>query len=512
MLWWFAWAFAWPEDVAWQDLATTAGPSLEASSDGGDGELLDGAQVYVSADSVHVRVPVPEGVSPVLTVAVDADGDQIIDVAFWGGPSTTMQQATPLSPGASPDGGTDWSDAITMEGGTGSYAVVDDGAQRWVQLSFASYLAGFSPTAEMHLVLASGTPGALVDRLGCDDAGPALCDDWSARTSPWVPDADEDDLWVSEEAWSGTSPTDADSDDDGALDGIDPFPIRCDGDGDRLPDGLEMGIDSFHPDTDLSEWCARADLDPTTQTDPTDPDSDGGSLLDGWEDRNRNGRVDIYEVDPSDPSDDFDSDGDHLADVIEGTGDFDGDGRPNFLDLDADGDGMWDRNDGVTDVDEDGAPAFLDTDADGDGLTDGIDGLSDFDDDGWSAFLDVDADGDGILDGVEGAGDLDGDDDPNHLDLNADGDRYLDEDEGLGDRDCDTIPNFLDRDDFDGFCDDDEPLGSEDDAPFDRPFEAAGPPAVELPEPPSEGCDSAGGARLGWAWLVLWMPWLRRRR
>eukprot|EP01043_Picozoa_sp_COSAG02_P106499 COSAG02_NODE_42501_length_384_cov_0.628070_2_plen_39_part_01 len=38
----------------------------------------------------------------------------------------------------------------------------------------------------------------------------------------------------------------------------------------------------------------------------------------------------------------MDSDGDGIDDAVEGTGDVDGDGTPNYLDVDSDGDGIPD--------------------------------------------------------------------------------------------------------------------------------------------------------------------------
>ncbi len=57
-----------------------------------------------------------------------------------------------------------------------------------------------------------------------------------------------------------------------------------------------------------------------------------------------------------------DSDGDGIADSVEGIGDPDGDGVPNLLDLDSDGDGKPDSEEGVGDDDGDGIPNFLDLD------------------------------------------------------------------------------------------------------------------------------------------------------
>ena len=55
--------------------------------------------------------------------------------------------------------------------------------------------------------------------------------------------------------------------------------------------------------TDPDRGSFVPDSDPTTTTDPLDPDTDGDGTPDGLEDCNRNGRVDPGERDPNDPSD-----------------------------------------------------------------------------------------------------------------------------------------------------------------------------------------------------------------
>ncbi len=70
----------------------------------------------------------------------------------------------------------------------------------------------------------------------------------------------------------------------------------------------------------------------------------------------------------SNTPDDLDADG--ILNTVEGNGDLDGDGLPNYLDTDADGDGFNDADEGENDPDIDGIPNFLDTDSDGDGLSD----------------------------------------------------------------------------------------------------------------------------------------------
>ena len=79
------------------------------------------------------------------------------------------------------------------------------------------------------------------------------------------PDADSDGLPDKIEIQIGTNPNDADSDDDGVLDGLElHLSIDTDGDGlidaldpdsdnDGLFDGTELGLDCNHPATDTSQ-------------------------------------------------------------------------------------------------------------------------------------------------------------------------------------------------------------------------------------------------------------------
>lgn len=70
----------------------------------------------------------------------------------------------------------------------------------------------------------------------------------------------------------------------------------------------------------------------------------------------------------------YDSDGDGITDVIEGSSDADGDGVPNHFDTDSDGDGLSDQFEGADDADGDNIPNFLDLDSDADGMEDSVEG------------------------------------------------------------------------------------------------------------------------------------------
>jgi hypothetical protein len=72
-------------------------------------------------------------------------------------------------------------------------------------------------------------------------------------------------------------------------------PGVADTDGDGLPDGLELGIDTPVPGTSCT---LIKDESAILKTDPTNPDSDGDGLMDGVEDANHNGKVDATETHP----------------------------------------------------------------------------------------------------------------------------------------------------------------------------------------------------------------------
>ncbi len=124
-------------------------------------------------------------------------------------------------------------------------------------------------------------------------------------------DTDGDGLGDSFEIAIGTNPNDADSDDDGVIDGQEPNPTDdTDGDGkinaldpdsddDGLFDGTELGLDCGNAATDASKGQCIADADPGTTTSPLLPDTDGGTVKDGDEDKNHNGKLDAGETDPT---------------------------------------------------------------------------------------------------------------------------------------------------------------------------------------------------------------------
>jgi len=127
-----------------------------------------------------------------------------------------------------------------------------------------------------------------------------------------------------------------------------------------------------------------------------------------------------------------DSDGDGIPDGIEGDGDPDNDGVPNYQDNDSDGDGIPDNQEAgpdpmnPLDTDEDGTPDFLDTDSDNDGVPDSQEGTGDMDGDGIPDYLD-DTDNSGTDTDTDTDSDTDSDvDTDTDMDTDSDAD-YCDE-------------------------------------------------------------------------------------
>ncbi|WP_437279081.1 hypothetical protein WME90_00570 [Sorangium sp. So ce375] len=280
-------------------------------------------------------------------------------------------------------------------------------------------------------------------------------------------DTDGDGLSDDFEETIGSDPNDADTDDDGALDGQEPNPADdTDGDGlinvrdvdsdnDGLFDGTELGLPCDNEDTNAEAGHCRADADGgATKTSPVDPDTDDGGVPDGQEDINLDGAIDAGETDPNNRADDGtpeDSDGDGLIDVIEeeiGT-------DPNDADSDDDGVIDGDEPNFSDDHDGDGLINALDPDSDNDGLFDGTELGLPCDREGTDAAagnciadadptttthpLDADTDDGGVPDGVEDT-DHDGAIDAGETDPNNGADDAVGDD-----RDGDGLPDAVEE-------------------------------------------------------------------
>ena len=273
-----------------------------------------------------------------------------------------------------------------------------------------------------------------------DGDGLDMAAEEAAGTDPLDADSDDDGLDDGEELAPGadgwrTDPLDADSDDDGLSDGDESSgsgplqrfgptdPNRADTDGDGLSDGLEAGVSqgpaagrsdgSGVPFAGTDPETFVEDADPTSQTDPTQADTDRGGVPDGAEDTNANGRVDAGERDPNVAEDDqmevSDVDGDGVVDGDDNCPDV-----QNNAQLDEDADGLGDacdpcpatpgeRCDGPEDRDNDGVadgrdncpddPNREQADGDRDGLGDACDPCPDDEGDRCEAADDRDADG-----------------------------------------------------------------------------------------------------------------------
>ena len=132
-------------------------------------------------------------------------------------------------------------------------------------------------------------------------------------TSPFIVsiDSDGDGLPNSLEESGCTDFTDADTDDDGIIDGeedanqdgvVNPDetnPCEADSDSDGIQDGTELGLTlaDVGSDTDLAVFVP--DEDPSTTTDALLWDTDGDGISDGVEDADKNGRVDEGESNPN---------------------------------------------------------------------------------------------------------------------------------------------------------------------------------------------------------------------
>ncbi len=306
-----------------------------------------------------------------------------------------------------------------------------------------------------------GTPDYLdldSDADGLLDAVEGITDTDGDGTGDWRDiDSDNDGVLDSAEGPAGN-----DTDGDGIPDYRD-----LDSDNDGINDVIEAGLNDLDNNGQADTGQAPigvgtlpdADADGTPDFQEVDSDNDGTFDIEGTpdsgQDQDNDGRVD----------DATDTDGDGIADVVDGApNDFGDMAMP--LPTDMDGDGIADAIEGMGDTDGDGLPDSQDSDSDNDSIPDAVEEMNqppltglDSDNDGIDDAVDVDNTGgtDANADGVDDAFDpLDSDDDgrPNYLDLDSDDDGIQDSYEDAVDTDADMVPDYLDTDsDNDGIPD-----------------------------------------------------------
>ena len=308
---------------------------------------------------------------------------------------------------------------------------------------------------------------------GCPDADNDGLAEWQEDfygTDPNNPDTDGDNLTdgFGEVFGIGTDPTNPDTDSDSFQDDVDQCPLEgppspinegppsINGCNDTDTDGIididepSYGTDPNDPDTDNDNLTDGAEV-LTYGTNPTNPDTDGDTLEDGLE---------VFELGTNPNSQDTDNDTfrDDVDDCpteagsLNGCPDSDGDGVPDWADAcpntpegyPVDPQGCTPDNDG------DGTPDFLDPDDDNDGQTD----------------TDELACGSDPLNAGSISPDWDGDNSPDCVDTDDDNDGQTDSDETTcgsdpqnsqsisPDWDGDNSPDCVDPDDDnDGFPD-----------------------------------------------------------
>ena len=389
---------------------------------GGGGDSSNGEALRTS---LRVALRGSSAGNPGTTIDTDGDG---------------LPDAVELSLGTDPndadsddDGLSDAHDGTADSDGDGAIDALDgdsdnDGLLDSIEAGFTEETVGKATDTKSPNWLADADPTTTTNPDVADSDGDGVFDGTedlnsdgrqdSGELDPLDEDSDDDGLLDGPDLLGCTDPLDDDSDDDGILDGAEAAlgvdPCVLDSDGDGLSDGLEIGLAAAEGlGTDPAIFVA--DADPSTTTDPSNVDTDGGSVSDGDEDANSSGQVDLGERDPNNASDDLsiDTDGDGLIDEVELAAGLD----PNAVDTD--GDGISDGEEGIEDSDQDGTIDALDLDSDNDGISDAIEWLSGTDPDS------ADTDSDGIDDGVEDSnqdGIVDaGETDPRNVDSDNDG-------------------------------------------------------------------------------------------
>ncbi|NPU91032.1 MAG: hypothetical protein HPY82_03895 [Gammaproteobacteria bacterium] len=348
-------------------------------------------------------------------------------------------------------------------------------------------------------------------------------------------DDDNDGLSDEDEADAGSNPLARDTDGDGALDGVDAFPLNpfasFDSDNDSIParpanlaaddpqlagltfdncpstpnpdqqdadaDGFGNGCDK---DDDNDEVLDGDDAFPLNEDESADADSDGtGNNSD--EDDDNDGVNDAFDAFPTNANEAVDTDNDGIG---------------NNTDTDDDGDGVADANDDFplddtrsdkTDADNDGWPAEQDADDNNNSVPGTT--FVDTDQDGVGNATDTDDDNDGVPDAnddlpldASDSVDTDSDSTGNKTDTDDDGDTVADVDDKFPldanesiDTDLDGIGNNADPDDDnDGVTDANDSNATNPDVDSDGVFDGSDNcPAIANQDQRNADQDANGG-------------------
>lgn len=354
--------------------------SLEGEGDA-DG---DGVPNYLDPDSDDDGIP--DTVEDDVALGTDVDGDGIDD--------GYDVDSSIMGVDANGDGIDDgFAPADTDGDGAADYLDIDadnDGIPDTVEADL-DVLADGDGDQINDVYDVDATLGADADGDGVDDAIVPTDTDGDAAPDYLDLDTDNDSLLDVIEA-GGT-----DANDDGFIDDLanteGTLVMPTDSDMDGIGDWRE--IDSDGDGTNDIAGGPFSDLDMNGDGIVDDPtDSDGDGIVDGRDQRDGFGSA-------------ADADRDGILDAIEGTGDTDGDGVPDFQDTDSDNDGIDDSTEAgdfanPVDTDGDGIPDFQDTDSDNDGISDALEGLNDVNGNGVPDYLEDEGELETAVRGVGG--------------------------------------------------------------------------------------------------------------
>ncbi|MFK8029058.1 MAG: OmpA family protein [Gammaproteobacteria bacterium] len=334
----------------------------------------DGTPDYIDTDSDEDGIP--DTVEDGIAIGADTDGDGIddaYDVDSTGGTDANGDgiddAATPIDTDG--DGAPDFQDIDADNDG------IPDTVETDLDPMADGDGDGINDLYDVDVTLGADTNGD-----GVDDSVEPTDTDGDMVPDYLDLDTDSDGIPDVDEAVGPDTDGDAIIDDVPTNEGTIDMPVDSDNDG--IGDWRELDSDD------------DGTFDNVAVPDAAAADTDNDGLIDDPTDSDGDGLADI--IDKSDGFGTIpDADGDGIPDDVEGTGDTDGDGVPDFQDTDSDNDGIpdsveaQDPNNPV-DTDGDGTPDFQDSDSDNDGLSDELEGVGDFNNNGIPDYIDAGTD------------------------------------------------------------------------------------------------------------------------